>query len=87
MEYRKRNVRLLQLVRMINFNPMGILIPKLHPELAANAAAHSLNFSGFLRYLVPVTLGNIVGGKVMVGMVYWFIYLLHLIPMTDKNNN
>jgi formate/nitrite transporter len=25
--------------------------------------------------LVPVTLGNIIGGAVMVGAVYWFIYL------------
>ena len=25
--------------------------------------------------LVPVTLGNIVGGAIMVGAIYWFIYL------------
>jgi formate transporter len=25
--------------------------------------------------LIPVTLGNIVGGALMVGLVYWFIYL------------
>lgn len=25
--------------------------------------------------LLPVTLGNIIGGAVMVGLVYWFIYL------------
>ncbi len=25
--------------------------------------------------LVPVTLGNIVGGALMVGAIYWFIYL------------
>ena len=24
---------------------------------------------------VPVTIGNIIGGAVMVGIVYWFIYL------------
>ncbi len=28
-----------------------------------------------LGNLVPVTLGNIIGGAVMVGLVYWFIYL------------
>jgi formate/nitrite transporter len=28
-----------------------------------------------LDNLVPVTLGNIVGGTVMVGAVYWFVYL------------
>ena len=25
--------------------------------------------------LIPVTIGNIVGGALMVGAVYWFIYL------------
>jgi hypothetical protein len=25
--------------------------------------------------LLPVTIGNIIGGAVMVGLVYWFIYL------------
>jgi formate/nitrite transporter FocA (FNT family) len=25
--------------------------------------------------LVPVTIGNIVGGAVMVGAIYWFVYL------------
>ncbi len=29
----------------------------------------------FLNNLAPVTLGNIIGGSVMVGLVYWFIYL------------
>ena len=25
--------------------------------------------------LVPVTLGNVVGGSLMVGLAYWFVYL------------
>jgi len=29
----------------------------------------------FLANLVPVTIGNIIGGAVMVGLVYWFAYL------------
>jgi formate/nitrite transporter len=29
----------------------------------------------FLKNLLPVTIGNIIGGAVMVGMVYWFVYL------------
>jgi hypothetical protein len=29
----------------------------------------------FLVNLVPVTVGNIIGGVVMVGLMYWFIYL------------
>lgn len=29
----------------------------------------------FLANLLPVTIGNIIGGAIMVGLVYWFIYL------------
>jgi formate transporter len=25
--------------------------------------------------LVPVTIGNIIGGSLLVGAVYWFVYL------------
>ncbi|WP_196138189.1 formate/nitrite transporter family protein [Aliikangiella sp. G2MR2-5] len=35
----------------------------------------SLNFSGLLANLVPVTLGNIVGGSLFVGLVYYFLYV------------
>jgi formate transporter len=37
-----------------------------------------LTWSRFLAHnLVPVTLGNVVGGAVLVGMTYWFVYLRH----------
>jgi formate/nitrite transporter len=29
----------------------------------------------FLNNLLPVTIGNIIGGALMVGAVYWFVYL------------
>lgn len=29
----------------------------------------------FIRNLLPVTLGNLIGGAVLVGAVYWFVYL------------
>jgi formate transporter len=29
----------------------------------------------FIKNLVPVTIGNIIGGALMVGLVYWFVYL------------
>ncbi|MDA0243547.1 MAG: formate transporter FocA [Chloroflexi bacterium] len=29
----------------------------------------------FVANLIPVTIGNIIGGVVMVGLIYWFIYL------------
>lgn len=35
----------------------------------------NLHLAGFLRNLLPVTLGNIVGGAIMVALVYKFIYL------------
>jgi formate transporter FocA len=36
----------------------------------------SLTWGNFLiNNLLPVTIGNIIGGSVMVGLVYWFIYL------------
>jgi formate/nitrite transporter len=35
-----------------------------------------LTWAGFLlSNLIPVTLGNILGGSVLVGVVYWFVYL------------
>jgi formate/nitrite transporter FocA (FNT family) len=35
-----------------------------------------LTWGGFLLdNLLPVTIGNIVGGSLMVGAVYWFVYL------------
>lgn len=42
----------------------------------------ALNWGAFvLRNLLPVTLGNIVGGAGCVGAVYWFVYL------KDKKEN
>jgi formate transporter len=35
----------------------------------------NLTWTGFVANLVPVTLGNIIGGSVMVAAVYWFVYL------------
>ena len=35
-----------------------------------------LTWSGFVTAnLIPVTIGNIVGGGLMVGAIYWFVYL------------
>ncbi len=35
-----------------------------------------LTWSGFVTAnLIPVTIGNIVGGALMVGAIYWFVYL------------
>lgn len=35
----------------------------------------AITVGGFVRNLVPVILGNLVGGSVLVGLVYWLVYL------------
>ena len=40
----------------------------------ATIDAPTLNWQGFAANLLPVTLGNIVGGSVMVALVYYVIY-------------
>jgi len=52
-----------------------------NPAYAAAAVEKGANLSKldwgvmFTRNLIPVTLGNIIGGMVLVGCAYWFIYL------------
>jgi formate transporter len=43
--------------------------------IAMLAGAEGVTVVGFLTNLVPVTLGNIVGGGVFVALIYWLIYL------------
>lgn len=65
------------------FIPMGLVLRK-NPDVVAVAekmAGKSLDLSlltwkgFFIHNLVPVTLGNIVGGVILIGIVFWFIYL------------
>ena len=35
----------------------------------------ALTIAGFVKNLIPATIGNIIGGAICVGAVYWFIYL------------
>jgi formate/nitrite transporter len=56
------------------FIPLGILLRRDRGyENIANV--ERLNWSGFLHNLAPVTIGNIIGGSVMVGLVYYVVYL------------
>jgi formate transporter len=43
-------------------------------NVPANFDASLITISGIVHNLVPVTLGNIVGGAGLVGFVYWTIY-------------
>jgi formate/nitrite transporter len=61
------------------FIPYGILL-KSQPEVFAAAAdgammTDSLTLAGFAANLIPVTLGNIVGGTLLVAGIYWFVFL------------
>jgi formate transporter len=60
------------------FVPYALLLVALDPALAAahGVDAHALSWGGFFaRNLLPVTLGNVIGGALLVGGVYWFVYL------------
>ena len=57
--------------------PAGIFA-MMDPAYGALAAidVSGLTWGSFIvRNLLPVTLGNIVGGAGFVGAVYWFVYL------------
>jgi formate transporter len=43
-------------------------------QLPAGLDASAVTIAGIVHNLVPVTLGNIVGGSGFVGFVYWIIY-------------
>jgi formate transporter len=59
--------------------PLGLLIREDHGFVASLPQApdlQGLTWSSFLLdNLLPVTIGNVVGGALMVGAVYWFVYL------------
>jgi formate transporter len=62
------------------FIPLGIFLtaePAVVQATGANASQFAnLTWNGFfVNNLIPVTLGNIFGGAVMVGLIYWFVYL------------
>ena len=56
------------------FLPMGLIAYNNGFGASVAAAADVLNFSGIVYNISAATLGNIVGGAVFVGLVYWFAY-------------
>ncbi len=67
------------------FVPIGLFIKAGAPTsfwtaIGKTAADYAnLTWDRFLfNNLIPVTLGNLIGGAVFVGAVYWFVYLRHL---------
>jgi formate/nitrite transporter len=60
------------------FVPVGLLMKSLDPAFAIGTGIDltRLTWLDFLVHnLVPVTLGNIIGGSVLVAVVYWFVFL------------
>jgi formate transporter len=62
------------------FIPYGLFIKMFDPAFVATLGDR-VNLNGltwgafFLKNLLPVTIGNIIGGAVLVGAVYWWVYL------------
>ncbi|RPH85551.1 MAG: formate transporter FocA [Candidatus Rokuibacteriota bacterium] len=62
----------------VYFVPFALLVTWLDPGfvVASGLDTRALSWGGFLaRNLAPVTLGNVIGGTLLVGGVYWFVYL------------
>jgi formate/nitrite transporter len=56
------------------FVPMGLFLKG--SGLAGGEGMPSLTWNGFLTAnLIPVTLGNVVGGAVFVASTYWLVYV------------
>jgi formate/nitrite transporter len=61
------------------FIPMGLLVESDEAFVSSQDSLPDLATLTWERFvtanLVPVTIGNIVGGALMVGAIYWFVYL------------
>jgi formate/nitrite transporter FocA (FNT family) len=61
------------------FIPLGLLLSGEAEVVRAAALTRSqlaaVDASGFLTNMSAATIGNIVGGAGLVGLVYWFVYL------------
>lgn len=55
------------------FIPLGIFL-KAQVISPGTVDLSVLNWTGLAHNLIPVTLGNLMGGAGMVGLVYWVIY-------------
>ncbi len=62
------------------FIPIGLLIKEYDPLFVASTKLEleGLTWQAFaVNNLVPVTIGNIIGGAVLVAIIYWFVFLRH----------
>ena len=62
----------------IPFVPFGLLIKSFDPAFVAEQGLDlkNLTWDNFLvNNLLPVTIGNIIGGAVLVAAIYWSVFL------------
>lgn len=64
------------IVANLHYKAAGLLL-RLDPNFAEVGAETPLPVGGILTSLAGVTIGNIIGGSVLVAAVYWFVYLRH----------
>ncbi|MBN1802077.1 MAG: formate/nitrite transporter family protein [Candidatus Lokiarchaeota archaeon] len=57
------------------FIPIGIFLA----AAGVGSPSANLNWGGFVNNIIPVTIGNIVGGALFIGVLYWYVY--------SRNNN
>jgi formate transporter len=61
------------------FIPMGLFVKSDKAFVATHVAPADIGKLTWGRFiwanLLPVTIGNVIGGALMVGAVYWFVYL------------
>jgi formate transporter len=55
--------------------PLAWFAIRLDPTLASVPGAQAVTLVNFGKNLAPVILGNLVGGSILVALVYWIIYL------------
>ncbi len=72
-EHSIANMYFIPLGLMIKYRPSTDLWTSIDRTAADYQFLTIENF--FINNLLPVTLGNIIGGAVLVGVVYWFVYL------------
>lgn len=61
------------------FIPMGLAL-RGHADVVEaahlpSAELSTLDGAGFINNLIAATIGNIIGGALLVGLVYWFVYV------------
>ena len=60
------------------FIPVGLFIKAFDPAFTASTSLDLTNLTWsnfFINNLIPVTIGNIIGGTVFVAAIYWLVFL------------